>query len=419
MQINYDFWQLDNKTKVVLVPIDGVESVTVMVMYKVGSRYETEKINGISHFIEHLMFKGTKKRPNTLVLTREIDRLGAHYNAFTGKEYTGYYIKIAKNYTQVAIDILADMLENSLFSPIEMEREKRVIVEEIRMYKDNPLINIENIFEELLYQGCPLGWDIAGTEEKVLNYSPKEVLKYKDRYYKPANRVVVVAGCLDSKIKTYLKKYFGKKQSNFRQAQIKPAQFARQKNKLRIEQKKTDQAQLMLGFPAFAVDNPDVYKAKLLNIILGGTMSSRLFIKIRERHGLAYMVRSGIETFADTGYQYIRVGLEPKNINKTIKLIKKELEKISSKIVNDKELKDAKKHLAGSLALEFENTSAHANWFAHQVLFHQKIKTPKEELEEINKLSAKDLLKVAQKMFKWSQVRVAIIGDIEADKIKF
>src|SRR3989338_4348659 len=156
-------YALANGASVILVPQHDTKSVTVLVMYPVGSRYEPEKMAGVSHYIEHLMFKGTKKRKSTLVLTREIDRLGAEYNAFTGKEYTAYYIKVDAEYTTIALDILSDMLFNSLFDPKEMEREKGPIIEELRMYRDNPLMNIDSIFEQVLYRGCPLGRDICGT----------------------------------------------------------------------------------------------------------------------------------------------------------------------------------------------------------------------------------------------------------------
>ena len=191
---------LENKANVYLVPQKDAQSATVLIMFPVGSRYENEKLAGVSHFIEHLMFKGTKKRPNTLILTREIDRLGAEYNAFTSKEYTGYYIKADAKYLETSLDILSDMLYNSLFDAKEMEKEKRVIVEEIRMYKDNPLMNIENIFENLLFRS-PLGRDIAGSEKTVLNLNRREMLEYLGKYYQSKEMTVVIAGKYEKNIR--------------------------------------------------------------------------------------------------------------------------------------------------------------------------------------------------------------------------
>src|SRR3989339_924866 len=177
--------QTINQTKLYLVPMSGTKTVTILVLAPVGSRYETKATSGLSHFIEHLMFKGTKRRPTTLVLTREIDRLGAEYNAFTSKEYTGYYIKAGAAYTNIALDILSDMLFNSVFDAKEMEKEKGPVCEELRMYKDNPIMNIDNVFEELMYDGCALGRDIGGTPEHVMSYKRDDVLKFRDRFYGP------------------------------------------------------------------------------------------------------------------------------------------------------------------------------------------------------------------------------------------
>ena len=190
----FDQHTLKNGARIILVPQSDTHSTTVLVMYPVGSRNEPEKLSGVSHYIEHLMFKGTKKRKNTLTLTREIDRLGAEYNAFTSKEYTGYYIKIDSEFTETAIDILSDMLHDSLFDPKEMEREKGPIVEELRMYRDNPVMNIENIFEDLLYAGSPLGRDIGGTPEHVMSFQRSDVLRYRDMYYGSRNMTIVIAG---------------------------------------------------------------------------------------------------------------------------------------------------------------------------------------------------------------------------------
>lgn len=414
----YQLTQLKNRANVILVPQAEAQSVTVLVMFPVGSRYETEKLSGASHFIEHMMFKGTKKRPNTLILTREIDRLGADYNAFTEKEFTGYYIKANKDYIETILDILADMLNNSLFDAEEIQREKTVIVEELRMYRDNPLMNIGNIFEELMYQNCPLGWDIGGTDKTVMNIKRQDMLAYRDRYYRPNNMTIVVAGNIATNIEQILNKYFGQQILNKYSTDIKqiftPVKFGPvAKNKLlRVEQKKTDQAQLMFGFPGLDHNSKHNPALGVLNTILGGSMSSRLFIKIRERLGLAYMVRSGADSYRDTGYFYIRAGLDAKNIKRAINVSKQEMEKILEKGVTDRELKDAKTHIRGGLALAMEDSSAQASWYAKEALFRDKIKTPEERLKEIEAVTNGDIKTVANKLFDFKKMRTAIIGEI-------
>lgn len=418
----YQEYNLTNKTKLLLKPLKNTQAITVLVMYPVGSRYESQKLNGVSHFIEHMMFKGTKKRPNSLTLTREIDRLGAEYNAFTSKEYTGYYIKTDVRYAKTAIDILSDMLNNSLFDAKEMKKEKTVIVEELRMYKDNPIMNIENVFEELMFDGCPLGWDIGGLEDNVLKFQSSDVIKFKNKYYIPKNTTIVVAGNINEDVKNTIEDYFGSIKNNTKlDKNFVPAKFgcARKNNRLKIQQKKSDQAQLMLGFPGLKYNHKSNAVMSVLNTILGGSMSSRLFSEIREKRGLAYMVRSGSDNFRDIGYAYVRAGLDTKNINEAIKVIKNELEKLKNKGVGVKELKDAKTHIRGGLSLTMEDSSAQASWYARESMFSDSIKTPEEKLLELDKVSNEQIKKIAKKIFKENQMRVAIIGDVKENSIKF
>lgn len=418
----YEHYQLKNKANVLLVPLRDTKSVTVLIMYPVGSRYEPQKMNGVSHYIEHLMFKGTQKRKNTLTLTREIDRLGAEYNAFTSKEYTGYYIKTDTEYTQTALDILSDMLFHSTFDAKEMEREKGPIVEELRMYRDNPIMNIETIFEGLLYQGSPLGWDIGGTPEHVVSYKRDEVLAYKHKYYQANNMTVVVAGNIQEETKGWIEKYFGsEKVEGVVNKKYKPYVFGsvKKNDRLIVEQKPTDQAQLMLGFPGFPYQDKRNVTASVLNTILGGSMSSRLFIQIRERRGLAYVIRSVVEQFRDTGYVAVRAGLEPKNINKAIHVIQQEIEKIKEKGVTKRELDDAKTHIRGALTLSLEDSSSQADWYGRSFLFQDKIYTPEERLALIEAVTLDDIQKLARDTFRFSEMRVAVIGNIEKNKIQY
>ncbi len=400
--------------------MEGTAAVSVFVMFPVGSRFEKAGLYGASHYVEHLMFKGTKKRPNTLVLTREIDRLGAAYNAFTSKECTGYYITTASKYVETAIDILSDMLFNSKFDQKEMEREKTVIAEEIRMYRDNPLMNIENIFEELMYRG-DLGRDVAGSVESVMKMKRDVVVKYRDSHYHPGNTYVVVAGKIDEKTEKLVHKYFGVRGKNTeRETPSKAIWGEVEKSKrLRVEQKKTDQTQLMMGFPGFDYNDKRNAAMSVMNTILGGSMSSRLFIQVRERRGLAYMVRSGAECFIDSGYYFVRIGLEAKNINLALGVVKKEIMKFTKSGPTKKELADAKTHMRGSMTLGLEDSGAMAHYFANEVLFKKEIKTPEERMKRIEQVTAEDVRAVARDLFDFNKMRVAVIGDIDPKKIKF
>lgn len=418
----FEHYQLKNKTNILLVPTASTQSVTVLVMFPVGSRYEPEKMNGVSHYIEHMMFKGTKKRKTAQVLTREIDRLGANYNAFTGKEYTGYYIKTDAKYTGTCCDILSDMLFNSVFDPKEMEREKGPIIEELRMYHDNPIMNIDTVFESLMYTGSPLGWDIGGTEKHVRSYKRSDVLAFKQRYYGPNNMSIVVAGKITEDTKDRLE-YFFASHKNEATPSRKFSPYVLGPNtkekRLRIQQKQTNQAQVMMGWPGFPFGSKENITLTVLTTILGGSMSSRLFTEIREKRGLAYSVSSNVDSFRDTGYVYVRAGLEAKNINKTIAIVEKEANKIIERGVSARELSDAKTHIHGSTTLSMEDSSTKANWFAKELLFGSHMETPAQWLEKIDQVTHDDIQKIAKHVFKNSQLRIAIIGDVTESQIFF
>lgn len=417
----FESYQQDNGARVILAPQADTRAVTVLVMYPVGSRYEPEKLSGVSHYIEHLMFKGTKRRPTTLTLTREIDRLGAEYNAFTSKEYTGYYIKIDSEYADTAMDILSDMLGNSLFDPKEMEREKGPIIEELRMYRDNPIMNIENVFEELLYSG-PLGRDIGGTPEHVRSFRRDEVLSYRNAFYAASNMTIVVAGRIGGNARERIASYFGA--PGGRRKPVKrfaPGRFgsAKKQDRLSVQEKIADQAQVMLGFPGFpyaAAENPAV---SVMNTILGGSMSSRLFIQIRERRGLAYSISSGDEHFRDLGHAFVRMGVDPGKMNKALAVVMQEISKLTQKGVTARELADAKTHIRGAVALAMEDSSAQANWYAKEALFYPAVKTPMEKIAAIERVTREEVLGAAKKIFRMNEMRIAVIGDVKKDAIAF
>ncbi|PIR02967.1 MAG: hypothetical protein COV60_02850 [Candidatus Magasanikbacteria bacterium CG11_big_fil_rev_8_21_14_0_20_43_7] len=418
----YEHYTLPNQAKMYLIPQDHTTSTTTLIMYPVGSRYESEKMSGVSHYIEHMMFKGTKKRKTSQILTREIDRLGAAYNAFTSKEYTGYYIKTGAEYTELSLDILSDMLFNSVFDAKEMEKEKGPVCEELRMYRDNPIMNIENVFEEMFYAGCPLGRDIGGTPEHVMNYKRDDVLKFRDRFYGPNNMYIFLSGNINDSVREWIDGMYGTRENTGIPSRVyKPAILGSgvMSDRIHVEQKKVDQVQLMLGFPAFQYGHKQNTALSVMNTILGGSMSSRLFTEIREKRGLAYTVQAGSEHYRDTGYSMVRAGVEPKNVNKTIALIQKEVEKMAKKGVTARELADAKTHIRGRIQLSLEDSSSVANWYAKQALFAEKIVTPDEKLAKVDAITSEQIQDVAKKVFYWNKVRIAIIGDVDEKSVEF
>lgn len=407
---------LKNGTRLIAVPQESTGTFTVLVLFSVGSRYETRNINGISHFIEHLMFKGTKSRPNTLSISRELDSYGAEYNAFTSKDYTGYYIKINAERKEKATEIVADMLHNSKFDAREINRERNVILEEIHMYRDNPMMHMEDMLEEQMFGDCPLGWSIAGYEKSMAKIGRNEIIGFFKKHYIPKNTVVVFSGKTNEKEALELgKKYFSKNKS------LEPAtKYAPFKNSFKkrtaVEYKETGQFQLAMGFPGLKYDDKQMPALGLLANILGGTMSSRLFIQVRERRGLAYFVRAMLAPYQDTGAVVIRAGLNKGSLKLAVKTIFNELEKLKKSGVSDQELKRAKENIKGSLILEMEDSSAIASWLGRQELLTDKTSTLEEKVKEMEKVSSAQIKTLANKIFDKNKACLTVIGPLKNKK---
>src|SRR3989338_7779233 len=318
---------LKNGLRLITVPNKGTKAVTVLILLPVGSRYETKDIGGLSHFIEHMMFKGTEKRPTSLDISKELDGIGAEFNAFTSKDYTGYYIKSSADKVELAFDILSDMLFHSKIDEAELNKERGVIVEEINMYEDNPLMYVESLFEELVFGDQPLGWQIAGTREIIKTVPRQKLMYYMHKYYQPANMILIVAGYINkAQVKKLTGQYFGsfgknefKKFTEYGSPQDSP--------RIKVSYKETEQIQLCLGYPGISFFDEVRYPLQLLSIILGGNMSSRLFVNIRERYGLCYFIRASTEHYHDAGTFVVQAGLEKARIMEAIKLIMEELKK--------------------------------------------------------------------------------------------
>jgi predicted Zn-dependent peptidase len=416
----YEKFKLKNDLPVILVPRKDSDSLTLLVLFKVGSRYEAINIHhGVSHFIEHLMFKGTKKRPTTLDISKELDGIGAEFNAYTAKDHTGYWIKTSADKLDLACDLLSDMLNNSKFDAKEIEREKGVIIEEIKMYEDQPMYFSEMLFESLVFKGNMLAEDIAGIQESIKQMSRKNILDFLKSYYEPANAAIIVAGKINNKTKVTLSKYFTQFKKPKDQVFLqKFKEFENNQNSPRIllNYKDTKQVHLAMGVPAYSYSHPDLYALHLFSIILGGTMSSRLFINIRERKGLCYYIRSQADIYQDTGNLMIRSGLDLSKINDAIKLIMKELHEIKTKGVTDAELKMAKEFLKGRSTLQMEDSNNLANYYGREYLLTGKVLTPEQKIEKIFSVTKAQVNKVAKDILKTEKLNLAMISPHKNEK---
>jgi len=419
--------KLKNGLNLITIPVAGTKATTVMVMLPIGSRYEHQKISGVSHFVEHMMFKGTAKRPTAMDISRELDAAGADYNAFTSKEYTGYYVKIDSANQELAFDLLSDMVFNSKMDAVEMEKEKGVIVEELRMYEDNPIMFINLLFDRLIFGDCPLGWDEGGSKETVRGLNHDDLWGYYKSAYAPKNMVLVVAGNFNNvKLKKLVDKYFvDKKGEPVKEKRDKksfvgfvwPSKKLDLVDRVEVQEKKVDQAHVILGFPGLDHNSPQRYAAVVMSYILGGGMSSRLFVEVREKRGLAYMVHSGSTNFRDTGMAYVRAGLNPDRLSEALQVIKEELNKMVKDGVTERELADAKNSISGRMALSMEESNAQAEWFAKEFWLMNKMETPDELVKKVKKVTAQEVKNVAKKLFDFSEMRLSVIGPITKDKI--
>lgn len=401
-----------------LVPFSGTQAATVLVLTKIGSRNEELNVWGGSHFIEHLMFKGTKRRPNTIDISKILDRYGAQYNAYTGKDLTGYYVKIDGEKVDLAVDLLHDMLFHSKFDEKEMEREKKVIVEEIKMYEENPIMHLEDLLEQAMFDGSQLGREIAGTVESVTKMKRDDVISYRDQFYIPSEMVVVIAGNVPKDAKELLEKSFGKVKEREEPPSILPFGATPERDTPRVmrQNKPLEQIQIGIGFSTVGRDHEDISAINLLAKILGGSMSSRLFIELRERRGLCYSIRATAEAYEDVGMFQVRAGLDAKRLNLATKTIFAELKKIRKHGVSAEELSSAKDNVEGSLKLALENSSNQAEFVARQELFLKKVKTPDEKIAQYNKVTQKDVQRVAQEIINFKKVSIAAIGPYKTDQ---
>ncbi len=406
---------LKNGLRVLTSPMPSFESATVLVMVGAGSRYETKLNNGISHFLEHMAFKGTKKRPSAVEISGLIDSIGGEFNAFTSKEYTGYYIKSAKSNIELSFDLLSDMVQNSILLDKEIEKEKGVILEEINLYEDTPMRNIGDVYERLLYGDSPMGWDTAGEKDIIKKITREDFLAYFKALYSPSNMTIVAAGGADErKILPLANKYFSSMES-FETLRPLPVEEKQKGAQVHIKPKKTEQAHLAMGIRTVPLDSPEKYPLSVLSSILGGGMSSRLFHEVREKRGLAYYVRTNSDQYTDAGSLVATAGVDPKRIDEAIEVMISEFVDLrdGKKKIGKDELKKGKEFLKGHLVLELEDSRSVSIFYATQELLEKEIDNPAEVLSKIDKVTVDDVMDVAKKYFSSAGLNLAIIGNFD------
>ena len=399
-----------NGLRVVTVPMKDNPTVTVLVLVGTGSDYEPKEINGISHFLEHMCFKGTLKRNSAKIISHELDSLGCQYNAFTSTEYTGYYAKgDAKNFKQM-FDIISDIYLNSTFPESEMEKEKGVIIEEINMYEDMPQAHVQDLFGEVLYGDQPAGRSTLGTKENITKMVRDNFVEYKKTHYVAGNTVVIVAGNVTNyEVYKEITKYF-KDVPVSKNGKKPKTNDSQDKPNVILKYKETDQTHFVLGVRSFDLFDKRNITLAMLGGVLGAGMSSRLFSKLREEMGVAYYVRAYNQPSLDHGSLQISAGVNNGRVIEVLKEIIKECNLLIKEKVTDKELDKVKALIIGNTKMSLEATDDIANYYGSQELMKKEIKTLEEKIKEIKKVTASDIQKMAKIIFKTKNLNLAVIG---------
>ncbi|HTH93388.1 MAG TPA: pitrilysin family protein [Candidatus Paceibacterota bacterium] len=414
--------KLPNGLTVLMLPQPDAPTVTTLILVGAGSKYETKKESGLSHFLEHMYFKGTVARPSPRIISQELDALGAVSNAFTGHEYTGYYAKGNPSHIDTFIDVLSDIYLNSTFPEKEIEKEKGVIIEEINMYEDMPQSKVSDLMFSLMYGDQSAGWSIAGTKESVRSFSRKDFVKYQKEHYTAENTLVVIAGAVDpEKALGIVKKSFSaiSKETPRAKKKVIDKQSAPQAN---VFTKKTDQAHISLGFRSVPLKHEDGAAVSLLSTILGGGMSSRLFVELREELGAAYYARAEQDAFTDHGIFSITAGIDKNRFKEIMKRIVVLLNDLKTNPVSIEELNKVKEYSLGMLRLGLESSDNIAGFYGMQLLLKGDYKTPEQLTKEYMKVTAEDIQRVAKKLFVAKNANLSVVGpfskEVSAELLK-
>lgn len=400
---------LQNGLRVLTEKIEGTKAVTILILVGAGSRYEKEENRGISHFLEHMFFKGATKYKNTKQVAEAIDSIGGEFNAFTGKEYAGYYVKVASENAGIAADVLSDMLIHAKFAQEEIEKERGVILEEYNMYQDTPMYQIGWKFENLVFGDQPLGWDQIGKKEVIESVNHKDFVKYKADLYSPDNIVIGVTGNIDHReavdlISEYFDMEESKKAYDFVRLEAKKTE------KVYLKNKKTEQAHVALGFPGYSEKHKDYWGVKLLSVILGGNMSSRMFLGVREAKGLAYYIHSSVDAYMDGGSLVTNAGVDVQRVDEAVTGIIEQYVKVVEQEIPEAELKKAKSFLKGKMVLSLEDSEEYAHLLAKYELLHDDAKNPDEIMKMIDQVKVVDIKRIAGEIIGEEKMKLAVIG---------
>lgn len=411
---------LSNGLRVVTKNLPSTQAVTVLVLTGAGSRYERKEINGISHFLEHMFFKGGVKYKNAKEVSEAIDSIGGDFNAFTGKEYAGYYVKAAKESVDVAFDVLSDMMLHAKFPQEEIEKERGVILEEYNMYQDTPMYQVGWEFERLLFGDQPLGWDEIGTKELIKSVNHDGFADYKKSLYTTDNIVIAVCGNIEhqdaiEKVEKFFPMDESKKGHDY-----EPYKAGMDEGVAGVKEKKTEQAHLVCGFEGYSETHDDHWALRVLAVILGGNMSSRMFLNVREAHGLAYYIHTNTDNYMDTGVISTNAGVDTARAELAVEKIVEQYALVAQEGVTEAELAKAKSFLRGKMTLKLEDSEEYAHLLAKYELLHDEPKTPEEILAAVDKVTVEDVKKVTDDLFKPDRLKLAIIGPYgEVERGKF
>lgn len=413
--------QLNDGLQLLTIPMTGVQSVTALVLVNVGSRYEPLEVAGIAHFFEHIVFKGTTNYPTALELSSVIDAIGAEFNAFTSKEYTGFYVKAASRHLPTALDVLSDMMLQPLIPQDDIERESKVIIEEINMYKDNPMTHVSTVFDQLFFVDSQLSHDIIGSKETVSKIQKQDFENFLSSWYGLHNMILVLAGdatvLADPGTQSLVEKCFGKQASVSRKAsspqrEYKSARGLIGSDTTRVIEKTTEQAHFVLGWQGYERSSELKPIISVLSVILGGNMSSRLFTEVREKRGLCYYVHSDVDYYHDTGIIGAAAGVDPARAHEAVRVVVQECRALASgeKPITKNELAKAKEYIAGSLLLSLEDSKDVAQYFGSKKLLLDVLETPEHALAKIQAVTIEQVTNLARAVFIEQKPKLAIIG---------
>ena len=407
---------LANGLRLITVPMKDNPTVTVMVLVEAGSKYETKKISGLSHFLEHMCFKGTEKRPKPIDIVRELDGLGSQYNAFTAQEMTGYYAKSDRKHVGTILDVVSDIYLNSTFPKPELEKEKGVIIEEIRMYRDMPTRHIHDVLMALLYGDQPAGWDIAGSEATVRGMTRENMAAYRKKHYLSGATTVVVAGHIEpQEAEERVERAFAGMPSGQKHPKVAVKEKQRRPN-LSLVYKDTDQVHLALALRTFDLYDEAMPTMRVAAGVLGGGMSSRLFQKMRDELGICYYVGAAHESFTDHGFLEVTAGVPAKRLAEAVSALMEELRRLKKAPVGAEELARVKEYLISNMYLGLESSDSLAEFYGFQEIVRKPLQLPHEVAEKVRKVSASDVKRLVDAYFIPSGLNLELIGPVKNRK---